>query len=148
MPIVAKHQLGRHPSHQAHGRVPLGVAPAFALLGTDDQVQLHLLIGVLAQSQEPVPGFMYGCRLLALRADRALGAHHQGCGQNHGSRHPMTWGSNPTYDTVTCPWCKGTMKDDMGCWPTTHMERCAAGTFWRRLWGALKYGWGFARGRP
>ncbi len=36
----------------------------------------------------------------------------------------MTWGSNASYDKVTCPWCKSQMIDDEDSWPTSHMKHC------------------------
>jgi hypothetical protein len=45
----------------------------------------------------------------------------------------MTWGSNPSYDIVPCPWCKVAMVDNTAEWPTTHMMECPKKTWWRRL---------------
>jgi hypothetical protein len=36
----------------------------------------------------------------------------------------MTWGSNPSYDIVPCPWCGNDMVDNTDEWPTTHMMQC------------------------
>lgn len=48
----------------------------------------------------------------------------------------MTWGSNASYDKVSCPWCGKRMIDDRDKWPTTHMDYCFKRpdpTIWERF---------------
>lgn len=46
----------------------------------------------------------------------------------------MTWGSNPSYDVVPCPWCGDDMVDNTAEWPTTHMMQCPEAPWWHRAW--------------
>lgn len=47
----------------------------------------------------------------------------------------MTWGSNPSYDVVPCPWCGTDMVDNTAEWPTIHMKLNCSAPWWRRwLW--------------
>lgn len=45
----------------------------------------------------------------------------------------MTWGSNASYGTIRCPFCKGDMIDDEDSGPSSHEKICAKRTWWRRL---------------
>jgi hypothetical protein len=46
----------------------------------------------------------------------------------------MTWGTNPSYDVIPCPWCGTDMVDNTERLPSIHMMlHCPKRTWWRRL---------------
>ncbi len=68
-----------------------------------------------------------------IAGDGSVGARYKG-------GMTMTWGSNASYDKVTCPWCGDQMIDDADTWPTSHMKYCfkrpsALWRWWKRNFG-------------